>query len=61
MAVTTNKGQKVTKNGIIFAKNGMIFAKNALKWQGHGTGGVFYKCLWLIETQRSQNMVFSGS
>ena len=26
-----------------------ILAKMALWWQGHGTGGIFYQCLWVTK------------
>ena len=26
-----------------------FLAKNALKWQGHGTGDIFYQCLWVTK------------
>ena len=31
----------VTEKAKKMAKNGKILAKFALKWQGHGTGGIF--------------------
>ena len=35
--IVTEKAEKWPK----MAKNGKILAKMALKWQGHGTGGIF--------------------
>ena len=46
MAVTTKIVTEKAKNG----QNGKMLAKIVLKWQGHGTGGISYRCLWVTKS-----------
>ena len=39
----------MTGDGPKMAKHGKILAKITLKWQGLGTGGIFYQCQWVTK------------